>query len=75
MQTKSRRPIDAEIISSMAREFADERLGGLRGGQAWFKAFKARGEKVARQHGMSWSELYPEIHRLAYVTINSASPA
>lgn len=65
--------IAPEIIRGLAREFAEERLGGLRGGQAWFQAFKRRGEKVARQHGQSWSEVYPEIHRLAHVMINAAS--
>lgn len=66
MKTIERRQIDPAVIASMAREFATERLTGLRGGQAWFQAFKKRGEKVARQHGMSWAELYAPIHKAAY---------
>jgi hypothetical protein len=69
-----RTAIAPEIIEGLAREFAEERLGGLRGGQAWFQAFRRRGEKIARQHGQSWSELYPEIHRISYLIINAASP-
>lgn len=72
--TTPRRAIEPEIIRELAREFATERLDGLRGGQAWFQAFKRRGEKIAREHGVSWSEVYPEIHRLAHVLINAASP-
>lgn len=64
-----RREISPGIIQGLAREFASERLSGLPGGQAWFKAFKKRGEKIAREHGLSWSEVYPEIHRLAHEVI------
>lgn len=62
--------IPADIIASLAEEFASERLTGLRGGQAWFKAFKHRGERIARQHGQSWAELYAQIHREAYAIIS-----
>ncbi len=71
MQTTARRPVASEIVSSLAREFAEERLSGLPGGQAWFEAFKKRVERIARQHGQSWSELYPEIHRLSYLPLDS----
>jgi hypothetical protein len=62
--------IDPQIIQSLAREFATERLDGLRGGMAWFNAFKGRGAKIARMHGQSWSELYADIHRIAYQIID-----
>ncbi len=70
-----RRTIEPGIIQGLAREFAEERLSGLRGGQAWFQAFKRRGEVITRKHGQSWSELYPEIHRLAYLIINEPDSA
>ncbi len=69
----TRTAIDPEIIAKLAHEFASERLSGLRGGQAWFQAFKRRGEKIARQHGQSWAELYAEIHREAYAIISEDS--
>jgi hypothetical protein len=64
--------IPPDVIAGLAKEFASERLNGLRGGQAWFKAFKHRGEKIAHQHGQSWAELYAQIHREASVTIHGS---
>jgi hypothetical protein len=72
MKTTTRRPIAPEIIPGLAREFATERLTGLRGGQAWFQAYKRRGEKIARRHGQSWAELYAAIHREASVMIRGS---
>lgn len=72
MQTKTRQMIDSSIVYSLAEEFAAERLTGLRGGQVWFQAFKRRGEKIARQHGQSWAELYAQIHREASVMIHGS---
>jgi hypothetical protein len=71
MQVKARQTISSETVFSLAQEFATERLTGLPGGQTWFKAFKRRGEKIARQHGQSWAELYAQIHREAYVILDS----
>lgn len=73
MQTRTRLTIAAETIDALAQEFATERLTGLRGGQAWFQAFKRRGEKIARAHGQSWAELYALIHRDVSVIISQAS--
>jgi hypothetical protein len=70
MQTKTRQTIDSSTVISLAQEFATERLTGLPGGQTWFQAFKRRGEKIARQHGQSWAELYARIHREAYAIIS-----
>lgn len=64
--------IPPDIVAGLAQEFASERLAGLRGGQTWFKAFKHRGEKIARQHGQSWAELYAQIHREASVMIHGS---
>ncbi len=72
MQTRTRLSIAPEIIAQLAQEFAQERLTGLRGGQAWFQAYKRQGEKIARQHGQSWAELYAEIHREASVMIGGS---
>lgn len=69
----ARQPIAPEIIALLAEEFAAERLTGLRGGQAWFQAYKRRGEKIARRHGQSWAELYAVIHREASVMIRHGS--
>jgi len=63
--------VDPEIIQSLAREFAFERIDGLRGGMAWFEAFRARGTKIARRHGQSWADLYAVIHKAAYVLIDA----
>jgi hypothetical protein len=70
VKTTTRQPIAPEIITALAREFATERLTGLRGGQAWFQAYKRRGEKIARKHGQSWAELYAMVHREAYAVIS-----
>ncbi len=70
MKTTTRQPIAPEIIATLAQEFATERLTGLRGGQAWFQAYKRRGEKIARRHGQSWAELYAAIHHAAYAIIS-----
>jgi hypothetical protein len=64
--------VPPEITQSLAEEFARERLDGLRGGMAWFEAFRARGTKIARKHGQSWADLYATIHRLAYQIIDAA---
>jgi hypothetical protein len=72
VKTTTRQPIAPEIITQLAQEFAAERLTGLPGGQTWFKAFKRRGEKIARQHGQSWAELYAAIHREASVMIHDS---
>ncbi len=43
MKTKTRQPISPELLETLARQFADERISGLRGGNAWFQEFRRRG--------------------------------
>ena len=67
MQTRTRRLITSEIIAPLARQFADYRRDGHRMGGA--AAVQAAVKKAARSHGVSFSELWSEVHRVGHEMI------
>lgn len=70
MKAKPRRPIPAETLTSLARMFADYRLNGCRSGGA--AAIQVAVRKAAKSHGFNYSELWADVHRLAYEIIDAA---
>lgn len=69
MATKT---IEPEALQSLARLFADYRLGGCPSGGA--AALQATVKKAARSHGMNFSELWSEVHRLGSEILTSTGP-
>jgi len=68
----SRRPVSPQIVAAFARRLADYRLGGCPCGGGAAHARDVRNSAAA--HGMSYSELWSEVHRLAYEIIDNESP-
>lgn len=77
MKTKKRKKpvkkVKPEILSvdQLAKSLADWRLGGMNG-YGFAQVVKARARDTARSLGVSYAEVWAEVHRKAYIVIDEA---
>lgn len=72
-RTRDRKPLNADKVAALAREFADWRIQGCPG-YGFHEAIKAKVEKVARAANVSYGEVWAVVHQQAYAILD-ATPA